>query len=1038
MGKVVCLRSLVLRLECSPASIVLACCLTCVLLFPGAVNALDPNKRLTQYMHKSWRIEDGSLPAGMLSVAQTADGFLWFTSLSRRLYRFDGVEFVPWTITVNGKPLDHIMSVYADHAGGLWAIAEHEIVHLKAGAVTSHFVMQAQMRTENIAEAPDGSLWVLQAGYDLRAPLCQVTDHAVKCFGESDGIPLPTGGESLLADGKGGFWLGGQRAVVHWHGGKAEVYPIEALKSNSSDGVAALRFGSNGSLWVGLLPEGPGQGLGRLENGVFKSFITPGFDGSKLDVFAMTLDRDGSLWVGTIGNGLFRIRGKVVEHYGRTEGLSGDNVHAVFEDREGILWVTTANGIDSFRDPSVTTFSAADGLGEDEAVGVLASRDGSIWVANNGSLDHIVNGSVRSIRQANGLPGEQVTAMLEDRAGNLWIAVGNGLYIFKYGRFQRIPEPDHQPFGLVLAMAEDSQGDIWAECSGKSRRLIRLRKFQVREQFEIPQVPMGRIAPDPQGGIWIGPRNGDGSLVLLRDGIQKKFLIGLSAGLSTNYLTVQADGSVLASFDDGLIGLRQGKTQRMTTKNGLPCNTVFSFIEDKEKRWWLLAECGIIEFSDSELQRWWSNPETVLQTRLYDGLDGARPARFGINPAALSPDGRVWFATGFVVQMVDPSRLSQRALPAVAYIESVTVDRKEFPAIGNLNLSPHPRDLQIAYTSPTFLMPQKVKFRYRLQGYDPDWHDAGTRRQAFYTDLPPGQYSFRVMACNHEGIWNSNAAQLDFYIPPAYYQTNWFRTLCAVIFAAMLWFAYHLRVRSLAAQFNMRLDERVNERTRIARDLHDTLLQSFQGLLMRFQTVSRLLPGRPVEAKEQLDGAIEQAEDAIVEGRDAVQGLRVSTMERNDLAHAISTVGEELACAPNNAASTNFTVEVVGESRDLHPILRDEIYRIAAEALRNAFRHAEARHVEVEIRYGPQLFQLRVRDDGRGFNSDAAVPNEPHGHYGLHGMTERAAVAGGKLTVWSEIGAGTEVELQIPARTAYAHTLRRSWLSEKLVGKVQR
>ena len=240
------------------------------------------------------------------------------------------------------------------------------------------------------------------------------------------------------------------------------------------------------------------------------------------------------------------------------------------------------------------------------------------------------------------------------------------------------------------------------------------------------------------------------------------------------------------------------------------------------------------------------------------------------------------------------SRLSQKALPAETYIESVIADRKEFEATENLRLPPNPRDLQIDYTSPTFSIPQKVKFRYRLDGYDHDWHDAGTRRQAFYTDLPPGKYSFRVIASNSDGVWNESAAKLDFSIAPAYYQTNWFRALCACIFLALLWAAYQWRVRQLQHQFDMTLEARVGERTRIASDLHDTLLQSAHGVLLRFQTVSQLLPDRPMEAKEKLDNAIDQTADFITEARDEVQGLRDSTVQSNDLALAISTLGQEL------------------------------------------------------------------------------------------------------------------------------------------------
>ena len=991
-------------------------------------------------MHTSWRIQDGSVSAGMFSVVQTSDGFLWFTSVSHSMYRFDGVRFVPWTLAVDGRTIDHIVSVHGDHAGGLWAVGEHEVFHLKGGVVVSHFALEGQDRTGNVSEDPDGSLWTLQAGFNLQAPLCHVTDHEVKCFGESDGIPLPTGGEALLADGKGGFWLGGQRAVVHWHGGVSEVYPIEALKTNSDDGVNALALDSNGSLWIGLLHQGPGKGLGRLEEGVFKSFVTPGFDGSKLAVFALRLDREGSLWVGTSGNGLFRIRGDAVEHYGQAEGLSGDYVIDLFADREGILWVTTMKGVDSFRDPRVATFSTSEGLGSEIAVGVLASRDGTVWVANNGSLDKIKNGSVTSIRSGHGLPGDQVSYMLEDRAGNLWMGVYDGLYVFKHGRFRRIREPDHQPLGLILGMAEDVDGNIWAVCSGVSRKLIRIRDFQVREQFPASQVPMGRIAPDPHGGIWIGPRMGNGPLVLFRDGVQKEFPTGSAANLRTNHLIVQADGSVLASFDDGLVGLRQGKAQRMTTKNGLPCNEVYSFIEDKQKSWWLLTECGIVELPDAELQRWWANPEAVVQTKLYDALDGARPGQYGIKSADVSPDGRVWFATGFVVQMVDPTRVSQAALPASTYIESVIVDRKELAAVDDLKLAPHPREVQIDYTSPTFTIPQKVKFRYRLDGYDHDWHDVATRRQAFYTDLPPGSYIFRVIASNSDGIWNESAAKLDFTILPAYYQTNWFRALCAAVFLALVWALYQLRLRQLAKQFNLRLEERVGERTRIARDLHDTLLQSFHGVMLHFQTGINLLSANPAEprtaeARKALEKAMHQAKHAIVEGREAIQGLRSSVVETNDLALAMRTLGEELAA---NANSTAFQVHVEGTPRDLHPILRDDVYRITGESIRNAFRHADAKQIEVEIHYDDRRLRVRVRDDGKGIDPKLLSDGEPEGHFGLRGMRERAKLIGGKLTVWSELDAGTEVELSIPASRAYTEPTegQRMRLTEKFLAKL--
>ena len=323
-----------------------------------------------------------------------------------------------------------------------------------------------------------------------------------------------------------------------------------------------------------------------------------------------------------------------------------------------------------------------------------------------------------------------------------------------------------------------------------------------------------------------------------------------------------------------------------------------------------------------------------------------------------------------------------------------------------------------------------MRFRYRLDGYDHGWRDAGTRRQAFYTDLPPGKYSFRVIACNSDGVWSDSTSKLDFSVAPAYYQTNWFRALCACILLAMLWAAHQWRVRQLQNQFDMTLEARVGERTRIARELHDSLLQSFHGLLLRFQTVFQLLPERPMEAKEKLGSAIEQTADAITEGRDAVQELRDSTVQGNDLALAISTLGEELATDSTNHRPA-FRVAVEGESRNLRPLLRDEIYKIGAEALRNTFRHAQARQVEVELRYDNEQFRLRVRDDGKGIDPAVLSRQGSKGHYGLPGMRERATLIGGKLVVWSEVDAGTEVELRVPASTAYAAAGRSSWFSRK-------
>jgi len=1004
----------------------LGCYLMCLWLIAGQAYALDPNKRITQYIHSAWRMRDGSGNVSGYGIAQTSDGFLWLTSGD--MARFDGVRFTSWDGPPNGgsitkgAPFGQIVNIFGDHAGGLWVFGLRGIVHLRGRTVISQFDLEGLRNLQNVSEDSDGSIWVVRGNNSIAdLPLCHITDHAVKCFGKADGIPISPIA-SLLPDGKGGFWLGGQTDLVHWHQGVSETYQIEALKSNvGQSGISSLAYGPDGSLWVGILAPGPGRGLGRLINGKFQPFATHAFDGSKLAVHNMIVDRDGNLWVATNGNGIFRVRGNTADHYGRADGLAGDNIGAVFEDREGVVWVATpGEGLDKFSDPAVASFSPLEGLGNGLPQGVLASRDGTIWVANFGSLDHIQkNGTISSISIREGLPGNRVTSMLEDRAGNMWVGVDDALYLFKDGRFRALPGPDRQPLGLVAGLTEDVGGDIWAECLSKPPKLVRIRDLQVRETFPPSQVPTGQtIAPDPQGGIWIGTLNGD--LALFHNGAVHKYALNTKGDPFSHQIVAGVGGSVLAGSADGLVGLRNGKVQRMTTENGLPCNFVTSFIEDRQKHWWIYTDCGVVDLPDSELQRWWANPKVVVQTHVYDELDGARAGRPVFNSAAYTSDGRVWFAQGNVVQMVDPSRLSHKAPLAMTYIQSLTVDRKEFAVTDNLKLAPHPRDVQIDYTSPELLIPQKVKFRYRIDGYDRDWHDAGSRRQAFYTDLPPGNYSFRVVACNSDGVWNNRAAQLDFSIAPAYYQTTWFRASVVAAFFLALWGLYRLRLRQVGREFNANLEGRIDERLRVARDLHDTLLQSFQGLMPVFQTARNLLPLRADRAAEVLDEGLHDAADAIVEGRNAIQNLRAIPSVDHDLGSLLNTAGNELAHSSEAKGSAPaFRVVMEGPRQPLVPLLRDEIYRIGREILRNAFRHAQAGRIEAEIRYDRDMFRLRIRDDGKGIDPSVLKEGARTGHFGLPGMHERAKSIGARLKIWSEPGAGTEAELAVPARIAY-------------------
>ena len=359
-----------------------------------------------------------------------------------------------------------------------------------------------------------------------------------------------------------------------------------------------------------------------------------------------------------------------------------------------------------------------------------------------------------------------------------------------------------------------------------------------------------------------------------------------------------------------------------------------------------------------------------------------------------------------------------------------SVLEKAIPYVESLTLSHADNVFSFEFAALSYANSHKNRYRYRLEGFEPAWNEVDSRRRlATYTNLDPGDYVFRVQGSNSDGVWNEEGVSLPIDITPPWWRTSAFRAACLALFVALLWAGYQFRMRQVQHAFEMTLEARVGERTRIARELHDTLLQSFHGLLLRFQTALYVLPEHPAEAKDRLESAIAHAAKAITEGRDAVQDLRRSAVEGSNLAVAIRTLGDELAAGAAHRPPT-FRVGVEGQARDLRPIVRDEIYKVAAEALRNAFRHAQAGEVEADIRYDNMEFRLRVRDDGKGIDPAVLASQGIQGHYGLRGMPERAALMEESWRCGAKSASGTEVELRIPASAVYATSNKRSsWIS---------
>jgi signal transduction histidine kinase/ligand-binding sensor domain-containing protein len=989
-----------------------------LLLWAAPAPALNPTRAISQYAHTTWRMQQGIFPGNPAVIAQTADGYLWVGTRAGLLH-FDGVQFVAWTPADGSKlPSDEIGALLGARDGGLWIGTRQGLVEWKDGRLISFPVVTGYI--QELLEDQAGAIWAVRTGsVGVAGPLCRISLGRARCFYTSDGIPTEACcGDSITNDAQGNISFGTGRMLIRMGPGSPTVYSPAALQSNDAAGIQSLATDADGSLWVGVALAGRGLGLQRVVNGVWKPLVTEDLDSSKLEVSALLMDREGVLWVGTANEGILRIDHGKVDRYTASDGLSSNFVGRMYEDKEGNLWVVTTDGIDNLRDLRVATWSARQGLTTDNAVSVAAGRGGRIWVGNSGGLDSIEDGKVTSVRAGKGLPGNQVTSVFEDHAGRLWLGIDNGLFVYENGQFRQIRDRDGRSTGFIVGIAEDLHHDIWAADSDP-RTLLHIHDFTVQQEFSAPQTPAARsLAADAQGNLWLGLRSGD--LARFRDGETHVIPFPHAVGSQVRQVIVGPDGSVMgATSRRGVVAWRDGKTQTLTRRNGLPCDEINGIMWDLNQNLWLHTACGLVEIDRPAMQHWWGRPNTIVRMRIFDAVDGARPGNAFFDPAARTTDGRLWFANGRILQMVTPAGLAPNPLPPPVRVESIFANHKQYLPGRLVDLPQLTGDLEIDYTALSFVAPEKVLFRYRLYGHDKDWQDSGTRRQAFYTNLHPGNYRFQVIACNNDGLWNEVGAATSFFIAPAFYQTAWFEVLCFVAAAALSSMFYFAHMKRVSTRMQERLAARIEERERIARDLHDTLLQGFQGLMLRLQSVHKHIPEKE-PAREMLEKVLDRADEVLIEGRQRVYDLRKG-MTGNDLSQSLATWGDELA----RGNGTRFSVAVLGTPRILDPAVGDDVRRIGLEALTNAFRHAAAENIEVEITYEKSKLRLTVRDDGIGID-DETLHSGRSGHWGLSGMRERARKLGAQLAIWSNTGAGTEIDLTIPMRIAYVR-LRSRW-----------
>ncbi|MEJ0042222.1 MAG: triple tyrosine motif-containing protein [Rhizomicrobium sp.] len=700
-----------------------------------------------------------------------------------------------------------------------------------------------------------------------------------------------------------------------------------------------------------------------------------------------------------------------MDRFSSKDGLTSDIDRSFLEDKEGNIWVGTNLGLDRFRPANVVT---AAGIPVTAPLGYREAVDdaGTVYIAEDRMLYRIGPGGAaeiiyRSPSRIDFLHGAKDGSILLGMRGSLVRLAGSGI--------AKIELPASFHSFNADSWEIDRSGTPWV--SAWDRGIYRL-EHNVWRRFVVSLAPSG-VGPrilkaDLQGRMWFHYFRRP--LILVDGNNIRSFSEkdGLQIGdIETIYPRAH---DVLFAGDQGIARFDGHRFQTLRSAQFPVLNRVAGIVQTARGETWLNAIAGLIRISTEDLERAFDHPGYQLHYQILDFRDGlpGLAQQDSYQPTAIEgANGRLWFITNHGVAWVDPAHLVRNLLPPPVSIRSLAANGNEYPFPAALTLPMGVSNLRIDYEALSLAVPERVRFRYRLDGVDNGWVDPGDRRQAFYTKLGPGDYRFQVIAANNDGVWNTTGATLRFSIPPTFFQSRWFLLLCLLAALAALWLLYSLRMRQVSARIRDRLEERLRERERIARELHDTLLQGFQGLILRFQSVADRIPaGEPT--RQLMNDVLDRADTVIVEGRDRVRDLR-SSAEHDDLSLMVATTIDNLM--PDSSISIRMISE--GTPRPVHAVVRDEISRIVREAVFNVVRHAQAKNVEIGIAYKRRELSVHVRDDGKGIDPDTLSRGGREGHYGLTGMRERAQGIRAEFVLSSGPGAGTEIELTIPAAAAY-------------------
>jgi ligand-binding sensor domain-containing protein/anti-sigma regulatory factor (Ser/Thr protein kinase) len=967
--------------------------------------ALDPARTLTQYSHRTWGIEQGLAQPTIYSISQTHNGYLWLGTQDS-LIRFDGIRF---------RAMDDILGSPFDH----------RLVHA-------------------VLEDRRGNLWIGTVGSGL---IRLASDGSVTQFGKAQGMPSENI-TCLASDPHGALWVCTEEGLVRRDNGHVRVFTTaDGMPGNHPDSFCAAADGTD---WVAF----SGYGLYRIDAGGAKLFESALASELKT-IRTVSCARDGSVWAGT-ENGLLHIRDRAVTLFTSRDGLADNWISAITEGPDGSIWIGTHAGFSRCRtDGSFETYRSSNGLSHSTVLSLSFDREGSLWVGTKNGLDQFTDANVVPYTTAQGMPSNDAGPVIEDAAGRLWVGtLGAGLGEFDGKRFHVFTTREGLSDNVVLSLENGRDGDLWV---GTKHGVTRIHGDHVVARYGRQDGLSGDEARaiffDPEGTLWVGTESGldffngtrfversvpglrhiDNILALaggtrtrlfvssepnsfyaLKDGVLASHSQeGISRPVTSFYQLDRGKHiAYMGTLGSGLLRWQNGNVSHIYIRDGLYDNRIYSILPDGKDNLWIASSKGIFRVSTRELEDFAAGRIHRIQSLPFTTGELRFECQPGVQPAGWrAHDGRLWFSTTTGLVVIDPENLMTSRVAPPVEITSVLVNG-ERTAVNGANLKPGERNLEIRYSGLSFISPEKVTFRYILQGYDKGWTDAGTRRDAFYTNLPPGHFRFRVTARNADGVGSENDASIVFNIAPRLYQRVWFWPLLVTLLAGIATAAYRMRVRRLRAEFDLVF----GERNRIARELHDTLLQGLSGVMMQLQALRAVLPRST--ARETLGEIIEDAGRCSADARRSLFGLRMA-----DGLSDGGFSGEVARLVRQTAAncSSDLILEVERVSLDDHPDLAFQLLRIVQEAVLNAVRHAGAATIRFVLRESDGRLELLIEDDGVGFDPDASCEN----HYGVAGIRERAKEIGAKLHIASTAGLGTQLSLGVRVSKNLTHRFRR-------------